>query len=257
MSEVFDAYAAYYDLLYQDKDYQQEAHYLKSLLTQHAQGASSILELGCGTGAHAEYLARQGFTVHGIDMSEAMVAQANERKKSLPADIAERLSFAVGDVRTYQTDQCFDVVISLFHVVSYQTSNADLKATLTTADKHLSDGGLFIFDYWYGPSVLSDQPEVRVKRLENDNIHVTRIAEPVIHLQHNIVDVNYTVIVKNKENGSTETLTEKHPMRYLFTPELDYFAEQYFDSAKHFAWMTEESPNEKVWAAVSILKKGS
>ena len=76
---VFDAYAAYYDLLYRDKDYAGEAAYVHGLIRRYAPGARDILELGCGTGRHAEALMDLGFRVTGVDRSGEMVARARER----------------------------------------------------------------------------------------------------------------------------------------------------------------------------------
>ena len=76
MTEIFNAYAEYYDLLYSNKDYSSEAQYIDSLIKKTSSKANSILELGCGTGAHAEYLARMGYTVHGVDVSPAMISKA-------------------------------------------------------------------------------------------------------------------------------------------------------------------------------------
>src|SRR4051812_39412924 len=122
MTEVFDAYAAYYDLLYRDKDYPGEARYVQSLLRRHGVGAGAIIELGCGTGKHAEQLARLGFSVHGLDLSPSMVAIARKRT---PADLASQLQFDVGDARSARLNRKFDAAISLFHVASYQTANED------------------------------------------------------------------------------------------------------------------------------------
>jgi predicted TPR repeat methyltransferase len=63
MSQVFDTYARYYDLLYRDKDYAGESEYVAAHIRKQAPQAKCILELGCGTGAHAEHLARMGYTV--------------------------------------------------------------------------------------------------------------------------------------------------------------------------------------------------
>ncbi|MGO8176209.1 SAM-dependent methyltransferase, partial [Rhizobium ruizarguesonis] len=64
---------------------------------------------------------------------------------------------------------------------------------METVSNHLEDGGIFIFDFWYGPAVLWQRPSTRVKRLENDEISVVRVAESVVHDAENIVDVNYTI----------------------------------------------------------------
>ena len=256
MSRVFDAYAGYYDLLYCDKDYAGESEYVAAHIRKQAPKAKRILDLGCGTGAHAEHLARMGYTVHGVDMSEAMLVRAEARKATLPPEVAARLSFSLGDVRTVRTGDTYDAVISLFHVMSYQTTNADLQAAFETGYIHLESGGLFLFDFWYGAAVLTQQPEVRVKRLEDEEIKVTRIAEPVMHVNENVVDVNYTVFIEAKVLDKVEQVRETHRMRYLFLPELAYFADaRAWVRPQNFGWMKSQELQQEDWAGVFFTTK--
>ena len=223
MTEVFDAYAAYYDLLYRDKDYPGEARYVHSLLGRHGVSDGDILELGCGTGKHAEQLVRLGFAVQGIDSSPSMVQIARKRT---PSDLSSRLQFDVGDARSARLGKQFDAAISLFHVASYQTSNEDLAGMLRTASAHLKTGGIFVFDFWYGPAVLTDPPTERVKRLEDGVIQVTRTARPTLWPNENVVDVHYQVQVKQNSSGMVANIEETHRMRYLFLPELRWMLQE-------------------------------
>ncbi len=252
---VFDSYSCYYDLLYRDKDYAGEAAYLTSHLRRHVPHAGHILELGCGTGAHAEHLVRMGYAVHGVDQSESMLAQAATRRSGLPAETAARLSFGRGDVRTVRTGATYEAVISLFHVMSYQTTNADLQAAFATAAAHLRPGGLFVFDFWYGPAVLAQQPEVRVKRLADDRIEVTRIAEPVMHENENVVDVNYTVFIDDKASGGVKRVQETHRMRYLFLPELALLRGVAFEERSTHAWMSTDTLSARSWSGIQVLAR--
>jgi len=252
MSEIFDGYAAYYDLLYQNKDYIAETHFVHKLLAKHGvPSKGELLELGCGTGKHAKGFAQLGYRLHGVDLSPAMVDTANARK---PDDLVEKLSFAVGDVRDVRLGRKFDAVISLFHVVSYQITNIDLNAMFQTAADHLKPGGLFLFDCWYGPAVLSDKPEVRIKRMSDAKIVVLRIAEPVIHSNKNVVDVNYTVQVTNAQ-GEMSTLIEKHQMRYLFSPEIDFLLENNgLKRVELVEWLTGNETGFKTWSATFVAE---
>ena len=103
-----------------------EALYVHGLIQHHAPGARSILEMGCGTGAHAAEFAGLGYEVHGIDASEGMLEGARARQASLAPEVAARLAFSAGDVRSFRAGRRFDVVTALFHVVSYQVTNEDL-----------------------------------------------------------------------------------------------------------------------------------
>lgn len=245
---VFGNYSRYYDLLYRDKDYRGEADYVHSLIAQHRPGARTLLDLGCGTGRHAALLAERGYDVVGVDRSPAMLAEARARKGT-----GGRMEFVEGDVRSVRLGREFDVVVSLFHVMSYQTTNDDLLAALSTLRAHLAPGGLFIFDCWYGPAVLNLRPAVRVLRLEDDAIAVTRLAEPVLHPNDNVVDVNYHVFVKDKQTNEVAELEEKHAMRYLFAPEVAHFlASAGLVGHKLVAFMSDAAPGLDTWTGVFL-----
>ena len=250
---IFGNYSRYYDLLYRDKDYIGEAKFIHQLIQNHAPQAKSILELGCGTGNHAMLLAKEGYSVHGIDLSEEMLQQARDRLSNLPTNLASNLTFRQGDIRQVRLNQKFDVILSLFHVISYQTSNEDLQAAFATVKEHLKPNGIFIFDCWYGPAVLSESPTVRVKRLENEEIQITRIAEPEIYPNDNLVDVNYQVFIKDKKSGSVDELQETHRMRYLFQQELNLFMNSFeLKIVDCGEWMTGYQANVNTWGVYFV-----
>jgi SAM-dependent methyltransferase len=240
---VFNEYARYYDLLYRDKDYRAEADYVHRLIQSNLPGARSLLNLGCGTGRHDRCLAELGYAVTGVDMSEEMLSAA----KGAAAG-NDRLRYLPGDVRTVRLSETFDVVISLFHVMSYQVTNTDLKHAFVTARTHLKPGGLFLFDCWYGPGVLSDRPTVRTKELEDKDISVIRHAEPVLHPNENVVDVNYRVEITNKQSGKTSDIRETHRMRYLFLPEImEYLEGAGLQHSFSVRWMDDTAPDDTTW----------
>ncbi len=251
----FSGYARYYDLLYADKDYAAETSYIARLLAAHDREIRTVLELGCGTGRHALQLAERGLTVHGIDRAPDMVALAGDRAARSSRDVRARASFAEGDARSVRVGRKFDGVVALFHVVSYLSTERDVDAAFETAAAHLAPGGLFAFDFWYGPAVLTDRPTVRVKRVEDDAIHVTRIAEPVLRQEADIVDVNYQVYVRDKATGSISELSETHPMRYYFQPYLrDKLSRNGFEQVAFRAWMTDQAPSFGSWYAVALAR---
>ncbi|MFN2603829.1 MAG: class I SAM-dependent methyltransferase [Gemmatimonadaceae bacterium] len=252
---VFAAYSRYYDLLYRDKDYAGEARYVASLIKRHAEGATRVVEIGCGTGGHARELAGLGFYVNGVDRSAGMLEAAEAKLDSVEPEIRARMRFSQGDARSVRLGESVDAVISLFHVMSYQTSNADLMAAFATARAHLNPGGVFIFDCWYGPAVLVERPAVTVKRLEDVAVSITRIAEPTMNSAQNTVDVNYTVLVYDRKTALVETLRETHRMRYLFRPEIELLLDANGMSlVTSHEWMTENPPGPHTWGACFVAR---
>ncbi|MCX8085039.1 MAG: class I SAM-dependent methyltransferase, partial [Calditerrivibrio sp.] len=122
MSEFGSIYAKYYDLLYKDKDYEAEVEYVDSLIKRYNPTAKNILDLGCGTGRHAELLCRKGYHVHGVDASEDMIKIAKERQ----CQGSGSLKFTHSKIQNLNLSEKFDVIVALFHVLSYQTTNEDV-----------------------------------------------------------------------------------------------------------------------------------
>ncbi len=246
---VFGTYANFYDLLYQEKEYGSEVEFLKRV--GGLRTGSSILDLGCGTGGHDIPLATQGFVVTGIDLSAGMVSQA--KRKALESGVAP--TFIQGDLRSLRLGKTFDSVISMFAVMGYQVSNDDFMAALHTARIHLGTGSSFVFDAWFGPAVLADRPVTRVKEIPLHGERVIRIAKPELNALANTVTVDYTVLRLSGDKILDET-HEAHPMRYLFGPEVAYFARNAdFEVTKVCPFMDPDRlPTEKDWNVTWVLK---
>ena len=251
--DVFGSYSRYYNLLYKDKDYAGEAQYVRGLIDRHAPQARTVLDLGCGTGRHDLLLAQMGYRVTGVDQSPGMLAIARTQH---PAGLPPAsLCFEQGDIRSVRLGTQFDVVVSLFHVMSYQTTNEDLAAAFATVGAHLKPGGIFIFDCWYGPAVLTDRPAVRIKRLEDAEVFVTRLAEPVMRANDNLVEVNYQIFERDKASGEVAELTETHLMRYLFKPEIELFLrEAGLTLVTSAEWMTDREAGFATWGVCFVVK---
>lgn len=251
MSQFGHLYSQYYDLLYQDKDYIGEVEYINGLIKTYKDNALTILDLGCGTGKHAELFCDSGYHVHGIDLSKDMLKIAEQRRLGKE----NQLRFTHSNIQNLNLNQKFDAVVSLFHVMSYQNSNQELIQAFQVAKEHLVDEGIFIFDFWYGPAVLTDLPTTKIKRLENDLIKVTRVAEPILHPQQNLVDVHYDVFIQNRSNEEIIEKKELHKMRYFFDTELDLICEHVgFEVLDKFKWMNSDSPSLDSWNVVWVLK---
>ena len=254
---VFGLYARYYDLLYRDKDYAAEARFVSDELRSCGREGRTLLELGCGTGRHALAFAELGWSVVGIDLSAAMVERARDRWERASESVQRSVAFREGDVRNLRLDRQFDAAISLFHVMSYQTTDADLAAAFGTAAVHLRPGGLFLFDFWHGPAVIADPPTIRIKRLQDAATEVTRIAEPVVRPECNRVVVNYDIFLKDRASGQISEIREAHELRYLFISDLSrQLAAAGFALHHTSAWLDAEQPlGTDTWYGCAVARR--
>ena len=247
----------YYDILYQDRDYPQEVDYLLKLVNEEGLQIKRLLEFGSGTGNHGIILANRGFHVTGLERSAAMFERANGKLTgllSLPP--GSSLQFVLGDAKEFRLEQSFDAVFSLFHVVSYQTTDLDLAGFFANAWRHLSVGGVFVFDVWHGPAVLEQRPSSRFKRVVSGDFEVSRQAVPELIPDSKVVKIDYTLDVKNLSSGKVERTTERHVMRYFFVDEIDDLARRSgFEVVLSEEWLTGARPSGGSWGVCYVLKK--
>jgi len=254
--DVFQRYSAYYDLLYKTKDYTAEAEYIGRTLQSVSPASRTLLEFGSGTGKHGRLLAALGFQVVGVERSATMVAASAASTSEDSATSSGSFECRQGDIRTVEIDQTFDAVCSLFHVVSYLTRNEDVLQTFANAARHLRSGGVFLFDVWHGPAVLSERPAVRVKRVENETVELTRIAEPELNTDANVVTVRYTMLAVTKADERLTRFGEVHHMRYFFPVEVESFAAQTgFVVERSEEFLSGAPRSEKTWGVAYLLRK--
>ncbi|WP_407642584.1 class I SAM-dependent DNA methyltransferase [Actinomadura craniellae] len=103
-------------------------------------GEGRALELGVGTGRIALPLARRGVTVHGIDLSRAMVARLRAEPDG------DAIGVTIGDFATTRVDGTFSVVYLVFNTIMNLTTQAEQVACFRNAAAHLEPGGCFVVE---------------------------------------------------------------------------------------------------------------
>lgn len=216
---VFEKYSSYYDVFYKDKDYVAEVDFIDYLIRQFADGdTKTILDMGCGTGGHALLLAEKGYDITGIDRSESMLAFAKEKVKNKGISV----DFFQEDIRYFNLNTKFDTIIAMFAVMGYQTTNEDIEKAFSNISRHLNRRGLFFFDVWFGPAVLTEKPSDKVLVIENGDEKVIRITKSKLNIMEHTVDVHFH-IMRIKGNAIIEQTEETHLIRFFFPREIEYF----------------------------------
>jgi SAM-dependent methyltransferase len=253
---VFKKYAKYYDLLYQDKNYTAEAEYVASIIKKYQTNAKKILEFGSGSGIHGRLLSKLGYDVSGIERSQEMIniGKLNSDLKFQNSNFR----CVQGDCKDTFISNDFDVVISLFHVFSYQISKESIIAIFDNAYKQLKHDGILIFDFWFAPAVWNYRPTLRLKKIENPELKITRIAEPQCWEDKNRVDVNYITFVEDLSSGQISKIEEIHKMRAFDLNEISKFGTSAgFDLLHSEEWLSRQSPSPTTWGVCSVLGKST
>ncbi|PRX51449.1 dTDP-3-amino-3,6-dideoxy-alpha-D-glucopyranose N,N-dimethyltransferase/dTDP-3-amino-3,4,6-trideoxy-alpha-D-glucopyranose N,N-dimethyltransferase [Prauserella shujinwangii] len=139
-----DEYIEVYDLVMRNRgrDYAGEARAILGLVDERNPGAASLLDVACGTGLHLRELAAPFAEVHGLDVSEDMLALAKRRIEGLRCHQA--------DMRRVRLPVRFDVIVCMF-AIPHLRSGPELDATVAGLAAQLAPGGLLIIEPWYRP----------------------------------------------------------------------------------------------------------
>lgn len=248
-NSVFNDYSRYYNLLYKQKDYLGEAQYVVDLLKRYGLTKGEILEFGSGTGRHGRLIAEKGFDVHGIELSEKMIALSYE---------TSGFTNEIGDIGAIRLNRQFNAVISLFHVFSYQITNEAVANFFRSAAVHLDVDGLLIFDFWHSPAVFNQVPELRLKRIKSEDVNIWRISEPEMNFEGNTVDVKFDIFIQDIDSKQLSHIEEKHVMRHFSASELIQIASGFgFDFLCLEEFGTGSRVDMSTWGPCIVFRKTS
>ena len=125
---MFSNSARIYDAVYSFKDYGAEAERVHELIQERSPGASSLLDVACGTGKHLEQFRRWYPDVAGVDLDEGLIDVARDRLDDVPLQLADMTSFDLG--------RKFDAVTCLFSSIGYVGTVERLASAIAAMAAH-------------------------------------------------------------------------------------------------------------------------
>ena len=247
----FNLYSKYYDLFYSDKEYLIETEYVIKRLKESSNiQLDVLLELGGGSGNHAIHFSSFFKEIYGVELSQSMVEIAQNRN-------VPNYNVVQGDITNIHfPDKHFDCAVSLFHVISYLNTNEQILNCFRSINKQLKQNGIFIFDVWFTPAVYSLKSETRIKKIQNNEISVTRIAQSTIDYKSSIVNVNYSIFVEEMHTKEFSKFEETHSMRHFTFNEIQLIANSTgFEIVKTEEFLTGKSPSNETWGCMFVIRK--
>jgi len=218
-TQFSETYSRAYDLLNSGKPYSREVEFLNDLFQKFGNTGSlpsSALDLGCGSGKHLSEFP-SSTRKFGVDQSNGMLAEATSLG-------LQNFDCVNGNICTIRLGETFDVVYSLFHVISYQTTDLDLINFFSTIREHLKVEGIGVVDFWHRAPWDIDPPLTRVTRKSDENTEVVRISTPKFDLMTGRVEINMDLFVKESSKADFAHLVEHHVMRAYTLLELSQAA---------------------------------
>ncbi|QPC46953.1 class I SAM-dependent DNA methyltransferase [Mangrovibacillus cuniculi] len=138
----YQRFALVYDELMEDVPYD---HWLTHTINQvniYNENAKTVADIGCGTGTIAIELAKKGYDVTAVDLSDDMLFIASEKAQEQSVS----LSLYQQDMRELSDIGPFDVVTIFLDSLNYVTEKEEVIQTLQRVYDILTPGGLLLFD---------------------------------------------------------------------------------------------------------------
>lgn len=194
-----------YEKLYAERD-QQEAVEMIHLLERHLpiRDHARVLDLGCGRGRHSLEMAKRGYSVTGLDLSEQALQKAR-----IKADVMGlSVKFIQGDMRNHifegesqesfyssqdgfdsKEERRFDIIVNLFTTFGYFEKSEDDQLVLDAVSEMLKDGGWFVLDFLNPVWVRKMLTAEETRSLDGLTVHIKRwIEEDVSNSKKDVSD---------------------------------------------------------------------
>jgi SAM-dependent methyltransferase len=196
---MFVKSARYYDTLYSFKDYNAASAKVHKLIQQHRPGASSLLDVGCGTGTHLRFLAGD-YQVVGLDISPDLIAVARAKSPDL--------TFHVADMVDFELDRRFDVITCLFSAIAYVETHERMRRAVATMAAHLNPGGLMLIEPWFDEDSYWTDTITMNHATDGDDLKIAWMYTSAKEGPVSVLDIQYLVGTPR----SVEHFTEQHRM---------------------------------------------
>jgi SAM-dependent methyltransferase len=168
----------------------------------------SALELGIGTGRIALPLAQRGIKVHGIDLSESMVAKLRAKSD------AEQIGVTIGDFATTTVAGRFSVAYLVFNTIMNLTTQDEQILCFQNVAAHLQPGGSFVIEVAV-PDLQRLPPGETVRAF---TVSPTRLGFDEYDIAaQGLISHHYWI-------GDSRLETVSMPFRYVWPAELDLMA---------------------------------
>lgn len=214
MRRPYGKSSGYYDAFYSERvDYEGDARYLRQVLKEYAAPKGKrLLDLGAGTCTHAILLARAGYQVDAVDVSEPLLEIAEA--KIADEKLAKKVRLHRMDMTKKLPEGPFDAAISMFGAWCYLRRDEDASKMLSMLAMRLRKGAPFVFEFW---SPLGWDPQMRWDETDlSDGTRVVRLTRPNPELKDDVYEFEMEHIVM-KDGRLVANFSEVHGLR-LRTP---------------------------------------
>jgi SAM-dependent methyltransferase len=157
-----------YHVLYKNRNQEEANQFIDTILKKLEIDYGSILDLACGKGRHAYYLAQKGFDVVGLDLSKESIDYANTMYQ------LDNLEFYVHDMRLPFRINYFDYIFNLFTSLGYFDDLKENEKVLQSMHDGLKENGHILIDFMNAEKVIHNLVARENKLIDGYHFYLRR-----------------------------------------------------------------------------------
>ena len=203
--EAYSDFSYVYDTFMDETPYEEWCAFLTEKLHEAGIKEGLVLDLGCGTGTMTELLAKEGYDMIGIDMSDQMLGIAMEKREQSGYNIL----YLQQDMREFELYGTVQAVVCVCDSVNYLLEEEDLAETFRLVNNYLDPNGLFIFDF---NTVYKYAEVIGDTTIAENREDCSFIWENFYEEEDQINEYDLTIFVR-QEDDSYRKFTETHYQR--------------------------------------------
>ena len=216
--EMYEDFALVYDRFMDETPYEEWCQFVVGRLKQDQITDGILLDLGCGTGSMTELLAKQGYDMIGVDLSDSMLDIAMEKR----AQSGHNILYLQQDMREFELYGTVRAVICLCDSLNYLLEEDDLLTTFKLVNNYLDPNGLFIFDF---NTVYKYETVIGDSTIAENREDCSFIWENYYDPEEEINEYDLTIFVQ-EEGDTFHRFTETHLQRGYTVEQMRTLVEQ-------------------------------
>lgn len=241
-------FAYYYDLLTENVDYESRCNYIHSLLAENGIGKGILLDLACGTGTVSLLMSEKGYDVIGVDASEEMLSQAQEKKMETESDVI----FLCQKMEELDLFGTINGAVCTLDSINHVTDADTVREIFRRVSLFMEDKGIFIFDV---------NTPYKHREILGNNTFVYDMDDVYCVWQNNtdenlLTTINLDIFEKDEEDDVYYKYTEQFCEKGYELSDIEKWVKEYkFEVIGIYEEMTKNSVKSDTQRAVFVLKK--
>ncbi len=203
---IYNSFADVYDIFMDNIPYDEWVEFIEKIWGKYDLNPELVCEIGCGTGNITQRLAKKGYDMIGIDLSEDMLMVARDKNYDEETDVM----YLMQDMRSFELFGTVNCILSICDSLNYIKTEEELEKVFKLVDNYLHPDGLFVFDL---------NTKHKFKNIYSNNTF-TDINEMGAYIwdnsydeEKNINEYNVTFFLKDEEDEVYHKYEEFHEER--------------------------------------------